>query len=131
MDFGEDDILEEKKEEEQHGEEPLEATPTHAAAGSIPISDQHILISDPTEEEREVRFPRLRSHVDQGEIIGSPHDGVRTRSFSQNYMNHVAFISHIEPKNVEEALLDAYWIIAMQDELNQCKTRNFESGAFW
>ena len=32
---------------------------------------------------------------------------------------HVAFVSQIEPKNVNDALNDSNWIVAMQDELNQ------------
>ena len=37
-----------------------------------------------------------------------------------------AFLSQLEPKNVEEALKDADWIVAMQDELNQ-----FEKNKVW
>ena len=76
-------------------------------------------------EEREVRFPQLRNQVDQGRIIGNPHDGVRTRSSTQ-FFYHVAFISHLEPKNIDDALKDDYWIIAMQEELNQ-----FERSQVW
>ncbi|XP_073152562.1 uncharacterized mitochondrial protein AtMg00820-like [Henckelia pumila] len=43
-----------------------------------------------------------------------------------NEFMHAAFISHIEPKKVEEALLDSNWIEAMQDELNQ-----FERNSVW
>ncbi|GKD35064.1 hypothetical protein Tco_1250573 [Tanacetum coccineum] len=41
------------------------------------------------------------------------------RSQSQNQSNFFYFISTIEPKNVNEALTDESWIIAMQEELNQ------------
>ena len=41
-------------------------------------------------------------------------------------MGHVAFISNIEPKNPKEAATDEYWIIAMQEELNQ-----FERNDVW
>ena len=34
-------------------------------------------------------------------------------------MCHVAFLSILEPRNVESALDDSYWILAMQDELSQ------------
>nr|GEW05268.1 retrovirus-related Pol polyprotein from transposon TNT 1-94 [Tanacetum cinerariifolium] len=40
------------------------------------------------------------------------------RSLAQNKSNFFCFISTIEPKNVNEAL-DASWIVAMQEELNQ------------
>ncbi|GJU13633.1 retrovirus-related pol polyprotein from transposon TNT 1-94 [Tanacetum coccineum] len=41
------------------------------------------------------------------------------RSQAQNQSNFFCFISTIEPKNVNEALTDKSWIIAMQEELNQ------------
>ncbi|GJX51594.1 retrovirus-related pol polyprotein from transposon TNT 1-94 [Tanacetum coccineum] len=41
------------------------------------------------------------------------------RSQAQNQSNFFCFISTIEPKNVNEALTDESWIIAMQEELNQ------------
>ncbi|GJT15348.1 retrovirus-related pol polyprotein from transposon TNT 1-94 [Tanacetum coccineum] len=40
------------------------------------------------------------------------------RSQAQNQSNFFCFISTIEPKNVNEALKDESWIIAMQEELN-------------
>ncbi|GJX03819.1 retrovirus-related pol polyprotein from transposon TNT 1-94 [Tanacetum coccineum] len=41
------------------------------------------------------------------------------RSQDQNQSNFFCFISTIEPKNVNEALGDKSWIVAMQEELNQ------------
>ncbi|GJT29150.1 hypothetical protein Tco_0909425 [Tanacetum coccineum] len=41
------------------------------------------------------------------------------RSQAQNKSNFFCFISTIEPKNVNEALGDESWVIAMQEELNQ------------
>ncbi|GKC08375.1 hypothetical protein Tco_0999985 [Tanacetum coccineum] len=41
------------------------------------------------------------------------------RSQAQNQSNFFCFISTIELKNVNEALKDESWIIAMQEELNQ------------
>ncbi|GJU42218.1 retrovirus-related pol polyprotein from transposon TNT 1-94 [Tanacetum coccineum] len=41
------------------------------------------------------------------------------RSQDQNQRNFFCFISTIEPKNVNEALGDESWIVAMQEELNQ------------
>nr|GEX97042.1 retrovirus-related Pol polyprotein from transposon TNT 1-94 [Tanacetum cinerariifolium] len=41
------------------------------------------------------------------------------RSQAQNQSNFFYFISTIEPKNVNKALKDESWIIAMQEELNQ------------
>ncbi|GJV08422.1 retrovirus-related pol polyprotein from transposon TNT 1-94 [Tanacetum coccineum] len=41
------------------------------------------------------------------------------RSQAQNQSNFFCFISTLEPKNVNEALTDESWIIAIQEELNQ------------
>ncbi|GKE20415.1 hypothetical protein Tco_1431927 [Tanacetum coccineum] len=41
------------------------------------------------------------------------------RSQTQNQSNFFCFISTIEPKNVNEALGDESWVVAMQEELNQ------------
>ncbi|GJZ53291.1 zf-CCHC domain-containing protein [Tanacetum coccineum] len=41
------------------------------------------------------------------------------RSQAKNHSNFFCFISTIEPKNINEALKDESWVIAMQEELNQ------------
>ncbi|GJU90193.1 retrovirus-related pol polyprotein from transposon TNT 1-94 [Tanacetum coccineum] len=46
------------------------------------------------------------------------------RSQAQNQNNFYCFISTIEPKNVNEALGDESWIVAMQEELNQFITND-------
>ena len=66
-----------------------------------------------------------RSHtLDQ--IIGDPEARVRTRASATNECLHHAFLSQSEPKKVEEALQDADWITAMQEELNE-----FERNQVW
>ena len=52
-------------------------------------------------------------------IIGDAGDGVKTRSATQNECLYSSFLSQEEPKKVEEALQDADWVLAMQEELNQ------------
>ncbi|GKA08917.1 retrovirus-related pol polyprotein from transposon TNT 1-94 [Tanacetum coccineum] len=51
-------------------------------------------------------------------VIGNLNQ-ITLRSQTQNQSNFFCFISTIEPKNVNEALKDESWIIAMQEELNQ------------
>ncbi|GJV96776.1 zf-CCHC domain-containing protein [Tanacetum coccineum] len=41
------------------------------------------------------------------------------RSQAQNHSNFFCFISIIEPKNVNKALKDESWVVAMQEELNK------------
>jgi len=55
-------------------------------------------------------------------IIGDIEQGVSTRC-KLAFFQHVAFVSQIELKNVNDALCDSNWVVAMQDELNQF-TRN-------
>ncbi|KAL8100988.1 hypothetical protein AgCh_033025 [Apium graveolens] len=66
-----------------------------------------------------------RSH-NPNEIIGDPNAGVKTRSATANECQHACFLSQVEPKKTEEALMDPDWISAMQDELNQ-----FERNKVW
>ncbi|KAL8090175.1 hypothetical protein AgCh_039587 [Apium graveolens] len=61
-------------------------------------------------------------------IIGDPSAGVRTRSATANECLHACFLSQVEPKKIEEALLDPDWICAMQEELNQNKARLVAKG---
>jgi len=58
-------------------------------------------------------------------VIGDISKEVVTRNMS-NFCMTIAFVSQIEPKNVEEALQDDQWCIAMQEELNQ-----FERNEVW
>ena len=58
-------------------------------------------------------------------IIGDSTKGVTTRSQLKSIVN-LLFISQIEPKNVDDALCDEFWVLAMQEELNQ-----FERNKVW
>ena len=60
------------------------------------------------------------------QIIGNPNSRVQTRSATSNECLYGCFLSKLEPKKVEEALDDADWILAMQEELNQ-----FERNGVW
>nr|GFB75083.1 Gag-Pol polyprotein [Tanacetum cinerariifolium] len=52
-------------------------------------------------------------------IIGDPKSSVRTRSQLANSCLFSCLLSSIEPANVAEALRDADWVSAMQEELDQ------------
>ncbi|GJX11359.1 retrovirus-related pol polyprotein from transposon TNT 1-94 [Tanacetum coccineum] len=69
------------------------------------------------EVEEIVNIKESKNHpLDQ--VIGNLNQ--RTlRSQAQNHSNLFCFISTIEPKNVNEALKDESWVVAMQEELNQ------------
>ncbi|GJV23710.1 retrovirus-related pol polyprotein from transposon TNT 1-94 [Tanacetum coccineum] len=75
-------------------------------------------IEDETLEIAEiVNIKESRNHPLEN-VIGNLNQ--RTlRSQAQNQSSFFCFISTIEPKNVNEALMDDSWIVAMQKELNQ------------
>ena len=52
-------------------------------------------------------------------IIGEHSEGVRTRRGINKKVTHSAFISTIEPTNIDQALSDEFWILAIQEEQNQ------------
>ena len=60
------------------------------------------------------------------QIISNQSSGVRTRSSLRNVCNNLVFISQIKPKNINNAIVDENWMIAMQYELNQ-----FERSEVW
>ena len=69
---------------------------------------------------------RIASNHPNDLIIGDVSKGVTTRSKLHDLCGHFAFISHIEPKNILEVEADSYWLLAMQEELNQ-----FERNQVW
>jgi len=54
-------------------------------------------------------------------VLGNILKGVSTRSQVSNFCGFTAFVSQIEPKTIKEAIVDEFWTLAMQDELNQFK----------
>jgi hypothetical protein len=69
--------------------------------------------------------PIARDHpLDQ--VVGDIRSGVQTRSRLASFCEHYSFVSQEEPKKIEEALMDADWINAMHEELN-----NFERNQVW
>lgn len=73
------------------------------------------------ESTQQKRSPRITSSHPEEMIIGKKDDPIRTRSFHRSCETSLfGLVSIIEPTSVEEALQDNDWILAMQDELNQC-----------
>ncbi|KAI3718615.1 hypothetical protein L6452_19494 [Arctium lappa] len=59
------------------------------------------------------------------QIIGDQQTGVQTRRGVENICLYVNFLSIMEPKKIEEALIDPCWITAMQEKLfNSKETKN-------
>ncbi|GJS47098.1 retrovirus-related pol polyprotein from transposon TNT 1-94 [Tanacetum coccineum] len=88
---------------------------------AIKVTEKKNLENDIVDETLEideiVNIKESRNHLLEN-VIGNLNQ--RTlRSQAQNQSNFFCFISTIEPKNVNEALGDESWIVAMQEELNQ------------
>nr|GEX14123.1 retrovirus-related Pol polyprotein from transposon TNT 1-94 [Tanacetum cinerariifolium] len=87
----------------------------------IKVAEKKILenyIEDETLEIDEVVNIKESKNHPLENVIGNLNQ--RTlRSQAQNQSNFFCFISTIEPMNVNKALTDKSWIIAMQEELNQ------------
>ena len=59
-------------------------------------------------------------------IIGNISRGIQTRSRLTSFCEYFSFVSSIEPKKIDEALLDVDWVNAMHEELN-----NFIRNQVW
>ncbi|GJU81768.1 retrovirus-related pol polyprotein from transposon TNT 1-94 [Tanacetum coccineum] len=78
---------------------------------------ENVVEDETLEIDEIVNIKESRNHPLEN-VIGNLNQ--RTlRSQAQNQSNFYYFISTIEPKNVNEALGDESWIVAMQEELNQ------------
>ncbi|GJY38944.1 retrovirus-related pol polyprotein from transposon TNT 1-94 [Tanacetum coccineum] len=93
---------------------------------AIKVTEKKNLKKDIVDETLEideiVNIKESRNHSLEN-VIGNLNQ--RTlRSQAQNQSNFFCFISTIEPNNVNEALTDDCWIVAMQEELNQFIANN-------
>nr|GEW23988.1 retrovirus-related Pol polyprotein from transposon TNT 1-94 [Tanacetum cinerariifolium] len=75
------------------------------------------IVDETLEIDEIVNIKESRNHPLEN-VIGNLNQR-SLRSQVQNKSNFFCFISTIEPKNVNEALGDESWIVAMQEELNQ------------
>ncbi|KAK2403016.1 hypothetical protein QL285_052490 [Trifolium repens] len=91
-------------------------------ASPIEASEEHDDISE-DEMQENVEAPKRKfkyksSHLEDL-ILGNKESPRKTRPAYQQNDSLLGLISMIEHKNVDEALTDDGWIVAMQDELNQ------------
>ncbi|KAK2374267.1 putative mitochondrial protein [Trifolium repens] len=95
-----------------------EASPIEASEEHDDISEDDTQTSAETNEAPKRKFKYRSSHPEDL-ILGNKESPRKTRSDYQQHDSLLGLISMIEPKNVDEALSDDGWIVAMQDELNQ------------
>jgi hypothetical protein len=92
-------------------------------------------VNQDKEDDQEVQGPRpphprvhqaiQRDHP-VNSILGDIHKGVTTRSRVAHFCEYYSFVSSIDPYRVDDALRDSYWVLAMQEELN-----NFTRNEVW
>ncbi|KAK0575374.1 hypothetical protein LWI29_038069 [Acer saccharum] len=70
--------------------------------------------------------PWIRRLHNKEDVIGDVNEGVRTRRQIANLISFTCYTSQIEPKKVDEALNDEFWVLTIQEELNQ-----FERNEVW
>nr|GEW86633.1 retrovirus-related Pol polyprotein from transposon TNT 1-94 [Tanacetum cinerariifolium]GEY05463.1 retrovirus-related Pol polyprotein from transposon TNT 1-94 [Tanacetum cinerariifolium] len=87
----------------------------------IKIAEKKNLENDIVDETLEideiVNINESRNHPLENIIGNLNQRTLRSQAYNQN--NFFCFISTIKPKNVNDALGDESWIVAMQEELNQ------------
>jgi len=113
--------------DEQVVEEQLPFDDTHITSGQAQAQDQD---GEPLEEstsQAQERHTRTSRNHPIDLVMGNPSSGVRTRRRQYaSFCEHYSFVSCLEPTNIDEALMDPDWVMAMQEELN-----NFTCNEVW
>ena len=104
--------------------------PSSSSWGADQGSTSHTQQNERRQEESSRRNPPRQTVWSRDHpwelLVGDPQVGLQTRSATRNECFFFGFLSQVEPKKTEEALIDPDWVIAMQDELNQ-----FERQKVW
>ena len=110
--------------DEQVVQEQLHFDDTHITSEQAQAQAQNVEPQEDSSSQPQKRLTRTSRNHPIDLVMGDPTGGTRTRrrqyaSFSEHY----SFVSCLEPSNVDEALEDSDWVMAMQEELNDF-TRN-------
>ena len=93
----------------------------HASMHTISklISKRPKLAKDQKQISLPIEWKYVGSHSKEL-ILRDSSQGIRTRS-KREEINHITFVSQVEPHNLEEAEEDPNWMMAMHEELNEFK----------
>jgi len=111
----EEDILQEKK----------TAAELESTVGNQPTEKDIQLAEKATDNNLPKEWIEPKG-LSKDNIIGDIKQRVSTRG-KLVFFEHVAFVSQIEPKNVNDVLGDSNWVVVMQDELNQFSRNDVRS----
>ncbi|KAG9453127.1 hypothetical protein H6P81_006031 [Aristolochia fimbriata] len=86
------------------------------------IGESYMEIQESVAAKEKAPSIRVQKNHPADAIIGNVNEGMKTRGKKKNYGDMVKFVCYtslVEPRKVEEALKDEFWIRAMQEELEQ------------
>ena len=105
-------------------EEQLPFDDTHITSEQAQTQTQDVEPLEDSSSQSQKRLIRTSRNHHIGLVMGDPSGGVKTRRRQYaSFCEHYLFVSWLEPTNVDEALEDPDWVMAMQEELNNF-TRN-------
>ncbi|XP_073300494.1 uncharacterized protein [Primulina huaijiensis] len=119
----EDKIIQEQTQQVNELEDNQQTLDTQVEEGALEQEDEVI---QTTESNTYGPCLRWKKNHPLELVIGNPTAPLRTRNQMINEFIHAAFVSQIEPKKIDDALLDTNCIEAMQEELNL-----FERSKVW
>ena len=113
--------------DEQVVQEQLHFDDTHITSEQAQAQAQNVEPQEDSSSQPQERHTRTSRNHPIDLVMGDPTGGTRTRRRQYaSFCEHYAFVSCLEPSNVDEALEDPDWVMAMQEELN-----NFTCNEVW
>ena len=113
--------------DEQVIEEQLLFDDTHITSEQAQAQAQDVEPLEDSSSQSQERLTRTSRNHPIDLVMGDPSGGVRTRRRQYaSFCEHYSFVSCLEPTNIDEALEDPDWVMAMQEELN-----NFTRNEVW
>ena len=105
--------------DEQVVEEQLSFDDTHVTSEQAQAQAQDVEPLEASSSQPQERPARTTRNHPIDLVMGDSSSGVRTcRHQYASFCEHYSFVSSLEPTNVDEALEDTDWVMAMQEELN-------------
>ena len=106
--------------DEQVVQEQLHFDDTHITSEQAQAQAQNVEPQKDSSSQPQERHTRTSRNHPIDLVMGDPTGGTRTRRCQYaSFCEHYSFVSCLEPANVDEALEDPDWVMAMQEELKK------------